>query len=58
LDYAPPLSVEVIPVTVYWKSGGVEHPELSREQVHHAVFDYCARLYSEQDYEGPINCCL
>lgn len=56
IDYTPPLIEQTIPVTIYWKSGVID--TLHYERVNQAVIDYCAHLYSERDYEGPINCCL
>jgi hypothetical protein len=56
LTYLASHNKEPIPVTVYWKTPVPDFPQLDR--VRRQVFAYCAQLYLEQDYEGPINCCL
>jgi hypothetical protein len=56
LLYTPSRDDEAIPVTVYWKTALPDDCQLAR--VRRQVIDYCAQLYQEQDYEGPINCCL
>lgn len=43
------------PVTVYWKS---YLPDAMTAAAEHAILDYCARLYNETVYSGPIDCCL
>ncbi|MBX3085715.1 MAG: hypothetical protein KF716_29025 [Anaerolineae bacterium] len=56
LDYLPSHDDQPIPVTVYWKTCVPD--DLQYEHVQRQVLAYCAQLYLEKDYEGPINCCL
>jgi hypothetical protein len=55
-EYAPASTAPPIPVIVYWKSPAPADDQI--EPVRRAVFAYCAQLHGEQDYEGPVNCCL
>jgi len=47
----------VFPVTIFWKTTAPNNPEMviAAEQ---AILNYCARLYNEAAYSGPIDCCL
>jgi hypothetical protein len=42
-------------VTVYWKSDLPDEMTAVAERV---ILEYCARLYNESAYSGPIDCCL
>ena len=45
------------PVFVYWKSTLPNDPEMARV-AEQAILNYCARLYHESVYSGPVDCCL
>ena len=45
------------PVTVHWKNDIPNTPSLTAA-AERAVLDYCARLFNESAYEGPLDCCL
>jgi hypothetical protein len=45
------------PITIYWKSD-LPYDSGTALAVERAVLDYCARLYNEAAYGGPIDCCL
>jgi hypothetical protein len=47
------------PIYVYWKSGLLEDSNPARQAaVECAVVTYCGRLFHEEAYPGPVDCCL